>query len=121
MSIVKQRFYAACVFQDLTKEIVGDSRVVYDDRKIVEGNFTRKFSVYENDFLDDAIDVTVQNKMLPLGVRYLHRVNNESHAAAADSPNVVRNELRSYSDTRRIWFQIRVHYTHIMSDVSKLY
>lgn len=63
---------------------------MYDDKRIIEGNFTRRFSVYENDFLDDAIDVTVQNKMLPLGVNYLHRVNNDGHVVTSDSPNVVR-------------------------------
>ncbi|VVC30431.1 Hypothetical protein CINCED_3A001550 [Cinara cedri] len=75
-------------YEDMTKEIVGDSRVVYDEVKIIEGNFTRKFSVHETYFLDDAIDVTVQNKMLPLGVKYLHRINNESHVATTTSPNV---------------------------------
>lgn len=75
------------------KEIVGDSRVVYDDTKIIEGNFTRKFSIYENNFIDDSIDLTVQNKMLPLGVKYLHRVNNEGHVATEELPNVVRRDL----------------------------
>jgi len=73
------------------KEIIGDSRVVYDDIKIIEGNFTRKFTVYENDFIDDAIDVTVQNKVLPLGVKYLHRVNKDGHVATVDVPKIVRN------------------------------
>lgn len=81
------------LFEDLTKEIVGDSRVVYDDKKIIEGNFTRKFSVYENNFIDDAIDLTLQNKILPLGIRYLHRVNNESHVATASLPNIVRTRI----------------------------
>lgn len=79
--------------QDLTKEIIGDSRVVYDDKRIIEGNFTRKFSVYENRFIDDAIDLTVQNKMLPLGVRYLHRVNNESHVTTTNIPNIVSKKF----------------------------
>lgn len=75
----------------MTKEIIGDSRVIYDDKKIIEGNFTRRFSVYENNFVDDAIDLTVQNKILPLGIRYLHRVNNESHVATESLPNIVCN------------------------------
>ncbi|XP_060856834.1 uncharacterized protein LOC132934536 [Metopolophium dirhodum] len=73
-------------YEDLTKEIIGDSRVVYDEIKIIEGNFTRKFTVYKNDFIDDAIDVMVQNKMLPLGVRYLHRVNKDGLVATVDVP-----------------------------------
>lgn len=77
----------------MTKEIVGDSRVVYDETKIIEGNFTRKFSVHNKDFLDDAIDLTVQNKMIPLGVKYLHRVNIESHVATNTFPNVVSNSF----------------------------
>jgi len=77
----------------LTKEIIGDSRVVYDEIKIIEGNFTRKFTVYENDFIDDAIDVTVQNKMLPLGVRYLHRVNKGGLVATVDIPKTVSNKF----------------------------
>jgi len=76
----------------LTKEIIGDSRVVYDEIKIIEGNFTRQFTEYENDFIDDAIDVTVQNKMLPLGVRYLHRVNKDGHVATVDIPKTVSNQ-----------------------------
>lgn len=73
----------------MKKEIVGDSRVVYDDRKIIEGNFTRKFSTRDDGFIDDFIDLVVQNKVLPLGVKYLHRVNNESHVVTAISPNAV--------------------------------
>lgn len=79
--------------QDLTKEIVGDSRVMYDDRIIIEGNFTRKFSTYEIEFLDDFVDLTVQNKMLPLGVKYLHRINNETHVITSSSPNIVSSHF----------------------------
>lgn len=82
--------FVSDVSQDLTKEIVGDSRVVYDDKKIIEGNFTRKFSRYGDEFMDDNIDLTVQNKMLPLGVRYLYRSNNESHVVTESSPKIVR-------------------------------
>ncbi|XP_025406452.1 uncharacterized protein LOC112680523 [Sipha flava] len=75
-------------YEDLTNKIVGDSRVIYDDKKIIEGNFTRRFSRHEDNFMDDNIDLTVQNKMLPLGVRYLCRTNNESHVATENSPKL---------------------------------
>lgn len=80
----------------MTKEIIGDSRVVYDEMKIIEGNFTRKFTVYENDFIDDAIDVMVQNKVLPLGVRYLHRVNKDGLVATVNVPKTVSNRVTSF-------------------------
>lgn len=89
-------FFFFNTLQDLTNKIVGDSRVVYDEKKIIEGNFTRKFSRHGKNFMDDNIDLTVQNKMLPLGVRYLCRTNNESHVATENSPKIVSNDYECF-------------------------
>ncbi|XP_050528812.1 uncharacterized protein LOC126898616 isoform X2 [Daktulosphaira vitifoliae] len=75
-------------YEDIVKEIIGDSKITYDNKTIIQGNFTRKFTNHSDGFVDDLIDLTVQSKFIPLGMKYLHRTNNGSRLVVPERPHI---------------------------------